>query len=281
MNNSTTPSLSYRFSPRATLAALGIRLQGLHLFGPVRERVHSGQKTITHTPGQTLYDACIAVLAGAHGLVEINKRLRADPSLQAAFGRQACAEHSVVQATLDACPAVHVEQRHRAMDAISRRPRRGYRHADDRSLPVLDADRTGRPCGTKAAFATQGSLAKQRHRRGRPLGRVLATHDGAIVGDRLCGGTTQLTKALQPLGQATAQTLELEADTRRRTVWRMDAGGGSVADVHWLLSHGDHGHWKDSSSTRAQTLAESVTEWVDDPRMAERQVGWVTVAPTT
>ncbi len=40
MSNTTTPSLSYRFSPRATLAALGIRLQGLNLFGPVRDHVH-------------------------------------------------------------------------------------------------------------------------------------------------------------------------------------------------------------------------------------------------
>ncbi len=87
MSKTTTPSLSYRFSPRATLAALGIRLQGLHLFGPVREHVPMNQKTIIHTSVQTLYDAFIAVLAGAHGLVEINKRLRSDPGLQAAFGR--------------------------------------------------------------------------------------------------------------------------------------------------------------------------------------------------
>ena len=53
MSNTTTPSLSYRFSPRATLAALGIRLQGLNLFGPVRDHVHIGQKTITHPPVQT------------------------------------------------------------------------------------------------------------------------------------------------------------------------------------------------------------------------------------
>ena len=52
MSNSTPPSLSYRFSPRATLAALGIRLQGLNLFGPVRHQVHIDQKTITHTPVQ-------------------------------------------------------------------------------------------------------------------------------------------------------------------------------------------------------------------------------------
>jgi len=54
MSHSTTPSLSYRFSPRAALAALGIRLQGLNLFGPVRDHVHIAQKTVTHTPVQKL-----------------------------------------------------------------------------------------------------------------------------------------------------------------------------------------------------------------------------------
>jgi hypothetical protein len=60
----------------------------------------------------------------------------------------------------------------------------------------------------------------------------------------------------------------------------MDAGGGSMADVNWLLEPNDHVHGKDSSGTRAQTLAARVTAWVDDPRLPERQVGWVTVAPT-
>ena len=280
MSHSTTPSLSYRFSPRVTLAALGIRLQGLHLFGPVQERVHIAQKTITHTPVQTWSDACIAILAGAHGLVEINKRLRSDPSLQAAFGRPTCAEPSGVQETLDACTEGHVEQRHRAMDDISRRHSWGYRHDYGQRLQVLDAEMTGIPCGPKAACATKGSFAKQRHRRGRQLGRVLATRYGAIVVDRLFPGTTQRTRALPPLVQATEQTLELDEATRRRTVWRLEAGGGSVGEVNWLLDHGYHVHWKDYSSTRAQTLAESVTEGVDDPRIAERQVGWVTVAPT-
>jgi len=93
--------------------------------------------------------------------------------------------------------------------------------------------------------------------------------------DRLFGGTTQLTKALRPLVQAAEQTLELDDESRRRTLWRLDAGGGSVAEVNWLLKRGYHVHCKDYSGTRAQTLAASVPDWVDDPRIAERQVGWV------
>ena len=47
--------------------------------------------------------------------------------MPAAFGRQGCAEPSVVQETLDACPEANVEQMHHAMDALYRRHRRGYR----------------------------------------------------------------------------------------------------------------------------------------------------------
>src|SRR6266567_9416561 len=43
---------------------------------------------VKHTPIDKVYDACISLLAGAHGLVEINTRLRADPALQKAFGRE-------------------------------------------------------------------------------------------------------------------------------------------------------------------------------------------------
>jgi len=141
----------------------------------VRDHVHIGQKTFTHTPVQKLYDAFIAILAGAHGFVEINKRLRSDPGMQAAFGRQGCAEQSVVQDTLDACTEANVEQMHHAIDAISRRQSRGSRHDSAQSFQVLDVDRRGMPCGKKAACATTGSFAKPRHRRGRQLGRVWAT----------------------------------------------------------------------------------------------------------
>jgi hypothetical protein len=201
MSNSTAPSLSYRFSPCAAWAALGIRLQGLNLFGPVRDQVHIGQKTITPTPVQQLYDAFIAILAGAHGLVESNERLRSAPGWQAAFGRQACAEQSVVQETLDACTEAHVAQMHEALDTIYRRQSQGSRHDGRQTLQLLAVDMTGMPCGKKAVFATTGDFAKQRNRRGRQLGRVLATRYDAIVVDRLFGGTTQLTSALRPLVQ--------------------------------------------------------------------------------
>jgi hypothetical protein len=269
-----------QFSPCASLAALGVSLQERDVLGPIRERLVIAQKTVKHTPLDKVYDAFITLLAGAHGLVEINTRLRSDPVLQAAFGRSACAEQSVVQQTLDACTAENVRQMEQALQVIYRRHSRGYRHDYTTEWQILDVDMSGLPCGRKAALATKGYFAKQRNRRGRQLGRVLATRYDEIVVDQLFSGTTQLAAALQPLVTAAAQTLRLSAATRARTIVRVDAGGGSLDDVNWLLEQGYAVHAKEYSSRRAATLAESVTEWVDDPRVPGRQMGWVTDTPS-
>jgi hypothetical protein len=107
-----------------------------------------------------------------------------------------------------------------------------------------------------------------------------ATRYDAIVVARLCGGTTPLTSALRPLVQAAERTRALDEAKRRQPVWRLDAGGGSVADVTWLLEHNSHVPCKAYAGTRAQTVAASVTAGGDDPRIPERPGGWVTVAPT-
>jgi hypothetical protein len=258
-----------------------VQLKRLDLFGPIREAVQIEQKTLKHAPIDKLYDAFISLLAGAHGLVEINSRLRADPALQAAFGRAACADQSVVQRTLNTCTATTVGQMEQAMDAIYRQQSQGYRHDYPARLQVLDVDMSGLPCGPKAAFATKGYFAKQRNRRGRQLGRVLASHYAEIVVDRLFEGRMQLTKALQPLMQAAESTLKLDPAKRARTLVRVDAGGGSLDDVNWLLSRGYHVHAKDYSSRHARSLAKSVLVWFDDPHAPGRQMGWVTEAPTT
>jgi len=274
MNESTTKATKH-FTGCASLAALGVKLRQLDVFGPIRKTVQIAQKAVKHTPIDKLYDAFISLLAGAHGLVEINTRLRADPALQTAFGRSTCAEQSVVQQTLDSCTAENVRQMEQALDTIYRQHSQGYRHPYATQYQILDVDMSGMPCGKKAAFASKGYFAKQRNRRGRQLGRVLASRYEEVVTDRLFEGTTQLTKALQPLLEAAEQTLELDERKRARTLVRVDAGGGSVDDVNWLLSRGYQVHCKDYSSSRAQRLAASVQYWVDDPHVPGRQVGWV------
>ena len=275
MNESTTHTTK-QFTGCASLAALGVKLRELKLFEPIEQRVQIAQKTIKDRPSDKLSDAFISMLAGAHGLVEINTRLRADAALQRAFGRSRCAEQSVVQDTLNACTAENVEQMEQALDAIYRQHSQGAQHDYQASFQVLDVDMSGLPCGPKAAFATKGYTASQRNRRGRQLGRVLATAYQEVVVDRLFDGKTQLTRALQPLVLAAEGTLQLDEDKRRRTIVRVDAGGGSLDDVNWRLSRGYQVHCKDYSGQQATRLAKSVQEWHTDPHQPERQFGWVT-----
>jgi len=276
----TSSEATRHFSPAASLAALGAHLRQIDLFGPIRASLKIAQKTVKYSPIDKLYDAFISILAGAHGLSEINTRLRSDLALQVAFGRNACADQSVVQVTLNACTAEQVTQFSQALTTIYRMHSQGYAHDYTAAWQILDADLSGLPCGKKAAFASKGYFPQQRYRRGRQLGRVLATRYHEIVVDQLFNGTTYLRSALRPLLTAAEQILELDQSKRARTIVRIDAGAGSVAEINWLLAQGYQVIAKDYSGQRAQKLALSVTNWVDDPRIEGRQVGWVR-APTS
>lgn len=279
MNESITPTTKH-FSPAASLAAIGVKLNQLDLFGPIRTQVQIKQKTVKHTPIDKLMDAFISLLAGAHGLVEINTRLRTDLGLQQAFGRTACAEQSVVQETLNACSAENVGQLYQALDEIYRSQSQGFRHDYQAAFQLLDVDLTGMPCGPKAAFATRGYFAGLYHCRGRQLGRVLATHYEEIVVDQLFAGNVQLRTALQPLVKAAEATLQLDQAKRRRTIIRVDAGAGTEDDLNWLLERGYEIMAKEYSGRRIVRLAKTVQEWVQDPTWSERSFGWVSEPAT-
>jgi hypothetical protein len=278
MNESITRTTTH-FSPAASRAAIGVKLSQLDLFGPIRTQVQIRQKTVKHTPASKLYDAFISLLAGAHGMVEINTRLRTDVALQHAFGREACAEQSVVQETLDACTDENVGQMQHALDLIYQQQGRGYRHDYQAGFQLLDVDMSGLPCGPKAAFATKGYFAGQYHRRGRQLGRRLSTQDEEVVVDRLFAGNVQLIKALQPLVEAAEATLELDEAKRARTIIRVDAGAGTLDDLNWLLARGYEIMAKEYSGPRVLRLAKTVVEWIQDPAWSERSFGWVTEPP--
>ena len=124
MNESIT-STTRTFTASASLAAIGIKLRELKLFEPIAQRVQIAQKTIKDKPSEKLSDALISMLAGAHGLVEINTRLRADAALQRAIGGSRCAEQSVVQDTLNASTTENVKQMEQAMDTIYRQHSQG------------------------------------------------------------------------------------------------------------------------------------------------------------
>jgi hypothetical protein len=263
------------FTPQATLAALGLKLQSLKLFSAVEQMVKIKQKSIKHTPVEKLYDAFISILAGAHGLSEVNTRLRSDSALQRSFGLQSCAEQSVVQRTLDACTEENVTQMQQALDRIFLVHSQAFGHRYRAEFLLLDVDMTGMPCGPKAELSAKGYFAQAGIRHGRQLGRVVATRYEEIVTDRLFGGGVQLNRALRPLVMAAEQTLESSYYRRQRTVLRVDAGGGSLDDVNWCLARGYQVHCKDVSSRRAEAWATTVREWFDDPHHPGRQLGWL------
>jgi hypothetical protein len=275
MEKSTASAAQSRATPHASLAALGVHLCTLDLFAPVRRLVSISQKTVAHSPIDKLYDCFIAILAGAQAMSEINRVLRADPALQRAFGRKACAEQSTIQDTLDAASSLSVAQMEAALNEIFRQHSRATRHDFATGYLLLDADLTGAPCGPKAACATRGYFAGKKNRRGRQIGRVLASDSHEIVVDRLFVGTAQLTTALQPLLVAAEATLGLTPEQRARTIVRVDSGGGSVDQVNATLERGYAVLCKDYSAKRAAKLAQGVTRWYDDPKEAGRQVGWV------
>ena len=228
------------YSSYGALVALGLEVERRDILGPIRDKVKIKQKVIRDTPFDKLTDVLVSTLSGARGLVEVNKRVRPEKALQMAFGRRRCAEQSVISDTLNACTALNVNQMHQAMMTIYQRHSEGYQHDYDRDLQLLDIDMSGHPCGKKAEFASKGYFAKQRNRRGRQLGRVLATWYDEVVVDRLYDGKTQLPKALQELISAAAAVLDLNEMKRRRTIVRIDGHGGSLKDVNWLLEQGYH-----------------------------------------
>jgi hypothetical protein len=144
------------FSPRSALAGLGLYLGDLDFFAPMRRLVQIPQKTVKDSPMDKLMDLLITLLCGAHGIVQVNTLLRADPGLQRAFGRRRCSEQSVVQETLNACTPENVEQMQQAYKYMFRQHSVSYRHTYEQHWQILDVDLSGMPSGPTAALATKG-----------------------------------------------------------------------------------------------------------------------------
>jgi len=267
-------------TPRASLVAIGTAITHQHILDPIHQQVRINQKTVRHSPTDKLLDALISMLAGARTTVEVNTTLRADIALQRAFGRQSCAEQSTIQDTLDHATSETVSQLELAMDEIFLQ-QSAAAWASPASQLTLDVDLTGLPCGKKAAFATKGYFDGQYHRRGRQLGRVLVSPFNEVVADCIFAGNTHLGPVVSQLLLVAERRLRLDQESeqaRRGSVLvRLDAGGGGLACCNWVLSRGYQLLAKDYSSQRARKLAQSVANWVEDPRCPGRQVGWVLV----
>ena len=263
------------FSARASLVALGLSIQHMGIWAIIRAHVHIKQKKRTHDPLDKLLDAFINILAGGHGLNEINTRVRPDPALQHAFGRTGCADQSSTSRTLNACTVENVKQCRQALREILRQHSRSYRHDYTQHWKLWDIDLTGLTAGRLGEGVTKGYFAKQKSKRGRQLARLLATFYDEIIVDHLHSGKHQLNQGLRALVLDAEQTLEIDENKRKNTLIRIDGGGGVEADINWMLQRYYHILIKIKSWHRAAKLARSVREWYADTKVADRQVGWV------
>lgn len=264
-----------RFSAQASLGVIGIQMKKMGIWEEIEKEVEIDQKVIKHRPIDKLKDVLINILAGGHGIVEINRRVRSDMALQKAFGRKACAEQSTISETLNACTMENVEQLRQALKVVYQKHSQGYQHNYEEHVQVMDVDMTGLVAGQQAEEATKGYFAGVRNRRGRQLGRVLATNYAESVFEKLYPGTVQLDQNLQELVQGAEAVLDLDESRRKRTIIRIDGGGGKDADVNWLLKRG---YWllvKVKNWLRARKLAKTVETWFPDPKEPGREFGWV------
>ncbi|MBI5648910.1 MAG: transposase [Chloroflexi bacterium] len=259
----------------ASLAMLGLQFQHWQIWPVVSHHVKIKQKIRMHTPLEKLQDCFVNILAGGHGLVEINTRLRADPGLQRAFGRATCAEQSTISDTLNACTPENVQQMQQALAQLIRQHSQTFRHAYSKQWQLFDIDMTGLCAGRLGEGVTKGYFAHRKNARGRQLGRVIGTHYDEVITERLFPGKRQLEKSLLELVDATSATLELDENKRKNTLLRIDGGGGSEANINALLARQYQVLVKVHNWQRARKLAETVQEWWCDPKVPEREVGWV------
>jgi hypothetical protein len=104
----------------------------------------------------------------------------------------------------------------------------------------------------------------------------LATRYDEIVIDRLYDGKRQLHRSLQELLTSAEDVLELPENKRKSTILRIDGGGGEDEDINWVLSRDYNLLVKVKSWRRAEKLTASVTQWHPDPKVSDREVGWIT-----
>ena len=89
----------------------------------------------------------------------------------------------------------------------------------------------------------------------------------------LYAGNTTTSPCLQPAVSAVETSFELDAQQRRRTVYRLDGGAGTDENLAWLLDREYQVVAKGFSGRRANALAPQVSRW--DPAGQDAFVGSV------
>ena len=116
------------FSGHASLAIVGVWMDQNKVWKDIEESVKIKQKVIKHTPTDKVKDLLINIMAGGHGVADINNRVRVDKTIQLAFGRNVCAEQSTISETLNASSGENVLEFAGALKVIYQKHGQGYQH---------------------------------------------------------------------------------------------------------------------------------------------------------
>jgi hypothetical protein len=263
------------FSGHASLASVGMWMNENQVWKIVEAYVKIKQKVVKHTPTDKMKDLLINILAGGHGIADVNNRVRVDKTIQLAFGRGLCAEQSTISETLDASTAENVLEFAGALKVIYQKHGQGYQHDYENKCQVLDIDLSAILSGKQAEGATKGYFSGHENRRGRQLGRVVASLYEEIVCEKLYPGTVQLEKNLPELIKMAENVLGLNENRRQHTILRVDAGGGTDANINFFLERGYFGIIKVKNWQRTCKLVKTVTSWQPLPQLPDHEWGWV------
>jgi len=263
------------FSGHASLASVGMWMNENQIWEVIEERVKIKQKVVKHTPTDKMKDLLINILAGGHGIADVNNRVRVDKPIQLAFGRNVCAEQSTISETLDTSTEENVLEFGGALKVIYKKHGQGYQHDYENKCQVLDIDLSAMLSGKQAQGATKGYFSGHENRRGRQLGRVVASLYNEIVCEKLYPGTVQLEKNLPELIKMAENVLDLDENRRKRTILRVDAGGGTDANINFFLERGYFGMIKVKNWQRTCKLVKTVTSWQALPQLPDHEWGWV------
>ena len=263
------------FSAHASLATVGLWMQERHIWQMVEEEVKIKQKTIKHQPHEKLKDALINILAGGHGIVEVNKRVRTDKAMQMAFGRNACAEQSVISETLNACTEANADQIEEVLRKVYQQFSKGYQHDYEKGYLLLDVDLTGLLAGRQAEGASKGYFSGAKNARGRQLGRVAVSQYDEISCEQLYDGKVQLEKCLIGLLERNENVLNLGETRRKRVILRVDGGGGTDGNINWALRRGYFWMSKVKNWQRTSKLVAPIADWQSVPELPGHDVAWV------
>jgi hypothetical protein len=95
------------------------------------------------------------------------------------------------------------------------------------------------------------------------------------VVDRLYTGKRPLDSSVQELVTAAEHVLELSENKRKRTILRMEGGGGDDDNIDWVLNRDYLLVVKIKSWRRALKLAATVKAGFADSKVPDREIGWV------